>query len=276
MTQPAATKLIQELEDMFGVFLFKRDRRGMRPTQYGEMVKRHFELVLADVGNMCQEVDLFSKGGQGVIRLGIIPSLSSVLLAESINKMIDAYPHVYFQVHEATTDELLEQLSRNSLDVIFGRVLRADLANRLRVSEIYTETFDVVCSSRHRLVRQQSVSWRELGQERWVLPATGSPLREMAENLFTSQDVLRPTVVVASSSFHQMRTLLSLGGLVGVLPRSIAEEAERAGDLVRLRLNSRAKFAPISMVVREEVETPPLIEAFERVVQQSKKALKLV
>ena len=41
MSQPAATKLVQELEEMFGVPLFQRGKRGMRPTHYGEVMRRH-------------------------------------------------------------------------------------------------------------------------------------------------------------------------------------------------------------------------------------------
>lgn len=275
MTQPAATKLIQELEDMFGVPLFRRDHRGMKLTQHGELVRRHFELVTSDVGNMCTEMELFSKGGQGVIRLGIIPSLSTALLANSINELLETHPQVYMQIQEAATNELMHELVRNNLDLIFGRVLHIRNADNLRISEVYTETFDVVCSKRHRLAKQPSVGWKELGQERWVLPATGTPLREMAENMFTSQNVLRPVVAVASSSFHQMRGLLATGNLVGVLPRSIAAQAERDGDLVRLRPNHRAKFAPISLIVRRDLEIPPLIDAFEQIVKRTAKALNL-
>ena len=80
MTQPAATKLIHELEEMFRVVLFQRNRRGMQLTPHGEILRRHIGIVMADIGNISAELDLFTRGGGGHIRLGILPSLSSALL----------------------------------------------------------------------------------------------------------------------------------------------------------------------------------------------------
>jgi DNA-binding transcriptional LysR family regulator len=41
MTQPAATKLLHELEQALNVELFERSRRGMKPTVFGvAMIRR--------------------------------------------------------------------------------------------------------------------------------------------------------------------------------------------------------------------------------------------
>ena len=40
MTQPAASKLLAEMEDMLGVKLFERHARGVEPTWYGQVLIR--------------------------------------------------------------------------------------------------------------------------------------------------------------------------------------------------------------------------------------------
>lgn len=275
MTQPAATKLVQELEEMFGARLFHRDRLGMRPTESGEMVRRHIGVLLADVSHMVSEVKLFASGGSGLIRLGIIPSLAPRLLAQSINELLAAHPRARFQVREGATDELLNALALNELDIIFGRVLHATPARNLRLSNIYTETFDIVCGRQHPLAHKPSVTWKDLAQEQWVLPASGTPLREMAESMFSAHGVLRPDVAVASSSFQQMRFVIAAGQLLGILPRSLASRGQAEGDLVLLRQVERVKFAPISLILRKDVEQPPLLEEFARVVRGAARSLRL-
>ena len=275
MTQPAATKLIQELEDMFGMRLFQRDRKGMRSTQYGDIVRRHIDVVMADVSNLHADLKLFASGGTGLIRLGIIPSLSAALLATSINKLLAAHPRASFQLKEGTTDELMQELARNHLDIIFGRVLHAGHASHLRVTNVYAESFHIVCGKRHRFASRPAVSWKDLAQEHWVLPATGSPLRDMAEDMFTTRGVLRPVVAVASGSFHQMRYVIAAGELLGLLPRSIALQGQTDGDLVVLRPTQRVKFAPISLIAREDFEQAPLVEEFAQIVTHTARSLKL-
>src|SRR3989339_272129 len=41
MSQPAASKMLKDMEELFGVTFFERLPRGMRPTIYGETLIRH-------------------------------------------------------------------------------------------------------------------------------------------------------------------------------------------------------------------------------------------
>jgi DNA-binding transcriptional LysR family regulator len=275
MTQPAATKLVQEFEEMLGVALFLRDRRGMKLTQHGAVVRRHVDVLLADIGNLRAELDLFSEGASGRIRLGIIPSLSSALLSGAIAEMLASQPDVRFEMQEGATDALLAALTRNDLDLAFGRVLDFQQSDALRVIPVYTETFAIACRSRHVLTGRPRATWPELAQEAWALPAPGTPLRELADSLFSSHGVLRPKVAVASSSFHQLRHLLAASDLVGVLPRSIAMQAQAAGDLALLQPKLGADFAPISLISRRELEQPPVVQTFVRTVLRTAAALRL-
>ncbi len=49
MTQPAASKLLKDLEDVLGVLLFERLPRGMRPTWYGDTLIRHARAALVSL-----------------------------------------------------------------------------------------------------------------------------------------------------------------------------------------------------------------------------------
>ena len=49
MSQPAASKLLKDLEDMLGVSLFERQPRGMRPNWYGETMIRHARIALSSL-----------------------------------------------------------------------------------------------------------------------------------------------------------------------------------------------------------------------------------
>ncbi|AOS79462.1 MULTISPECIES: LysR family transcriptional regulator [Hydrogenophaga] len=275
MTQPAATKLIHELEDMFQVMLFQRTRRGMQMTPHGEILRRHIGVVMTDIGHIAEDLDRFTLGGGGTIRLGIIPSLSSTLLAQCINGLLQAHPGTRFALQEGATDGLMQQMARNELDIIFGRVLHADQPRHLRVTKVYTEAFDIVCGPHHPLAKQVDVKWKDLAKARWVLPAVGTPLREIAESMFTVRGTLRPEVAVASSSFHQMRYVIGAGSLLGVLPHSIAQTAQANGDLAILRPKQAANVAPISLMVRGDIEPSPVVAAFEATVIRTAKALGL-
>src|ERR1700716_514041 len=56
MTQPAASKLLKDLEDVLEVPLFERLPRGMRPTWYGETMIRHSRVALASLTHAHEEL----------------------------------------------------------------------------------------------------------------------------------------------------------------------------------------------------------------------------
>jgi len=275
ITQPAATKLIQELEDMFQVVLFQRNRRGMQLTKYGDILRRHIGIVMADIGNIRADLDQSARGAGGVIRLGILPSLSPVLLARAINTLLETLPCIQFLVHEGTTDALLDALRQNDLDIVFGRALHAGHPVNLRVTRVYAETFDIVCGKQHPMAKQAHVKWQDLACARGVLPVLGTPLREIADSMFTATGNLRPAAAVACGSFHHMRYVIAAGQLLGVLPHSMAQKGSFDGDLVILHPEHTAKVAPISLFVRSDFQPSPAVVAFERIIIESAKTLKL-
>ncbi len=266
MTQPAATKLIQELEDMFCVILFQRNRRGMQLTQQGEILRRHIDVIFADISNISEELNQFTHGSRGLIRLGILPSLSSTLLSQCINELLEKHPLTQFVIREGTTDELIGQLMRNEIDITFGRMLESSHASKLHITKIYTEAFDIVCGKNNPLALQKDIKWKDLASCKWILPETGSPLREIADSLFTARGNLRPMVSIASSSFHQMRYVIAMGQLLGVLPHSLAQKASDEGGVIILRPKQAAQVAPISLITRNDFEHSPIILTFKNIV----------
>ena len=72
MTQPAASKLLKDLEDVLGVQLFDRLPRGMRPTWYGEAMIRHARMALASLDQAYDEVEALKAGRFGQVSVGAI------------------------------------------------------------------------------------------------------------------------------------------------------------------------------------------------------------
>jgi len=281
MTQPAATKLIQELEDMFAVRLFHRSKQGMTLSYYGETVMRHASTLMADVGHMQREITLISRGAVGHIRLGIIPSLSPDLLASSIATTIARYPGVRITIEEGLTTELISRLLRNELDLAFGRILDLETAKNLRVTNVYDEKFSVVCRAGHPLADMPNADWSILASQPWILPPSGSPMRALVDNLFTQHSVLRPSIAVECNAFDKSRQLIAQTDMLGVVPSSLVlpgnggNEGSSKGsnkgnnELAVLRPTLGFNFAPISLISRRQAEQVPVAKEFVKTVQHT-------
>ncbi|MCK9507092.1 MAG: LysR family transcriptional regulator [Pigmentiphaga sp.] len=64
MTQPAASKLLVELEDAFGVPLFTRSHRGITPTPYGTALVQKVGVLLADLDGAREEIAALTRGAK--------------------------------------------------------------------------------------------------------------------------------------------------------------------------------------------------------------------
>ncbi|MDP3762240.1 MAG: LysR family transcriptional regulator, partial [Ramlibacter sp.] len=79
-TQPAATALLQQLEEGLGVVLFERHSRGMEPTVYGEVMIRYARGVLHDFAHAGDEMAALAAGAAGLVRIGSVMGATPVLL----------------------------------------------------------------------------------------------------------------------------------------------------------------------------------------------------
>jgi DNA-binding transcriptional LysR family regulator len=122
ISQPAATKLIKDLELDFEVRLFDRTNRGVIPTAHGDALIRHGKLILAQVSNAAQELDDLSEGSSGRVVIGTLLAAAPELLPRAIETLLDERPRVAIKVVEGTNDVLMPALFAGEIDMIIGRL----------------------------------------------------------------------------------------------------------------------------------------------------------
>ena len=101
VTQPTATKALQEAEAILGEELFKRSNRGVVPTAIGEAMCRRARLVLAEVRQAGEEVRDLKEGLGGRVAVGSLLAASARLLPEAIARLRRARSKVSVSIVEA-------------------------------------------------------------------------------------------------------------------------------------------------------------------------------
>ena len=84
LTQPAISKLVREMEAMFGAPLFERSKRGVTLTECGRALATRAEYLLNDVERAREEIAAIGKGTLGSLRIGALPVVESTLLPKSL------------------------------------------------------------------------------------------------------------------------------------------------------------------------------------------------
>ena len=119
MTQPAASKLLKELEDMLGVPLFDRLPRGMQLTAAGEIVLASVRRAQRDFEQALGQVEALRSLRRGQVRLGVPHASAEVLMPRVVQAIRARYPGVAFDVRTGNGETLLRWVAGGEVDLAF-------------------------------------------------------------------------------------------------------------------------------------------------------------
>lgn len=250
ISQPAATKLIQDLELDFEVKLFERTNRGVVPTAYGEALIRHGKLILAQVSNAAQELDDLTEGNSGRVVIGTLLAAAPSLLPKAIESVLTNRPNVAIKVVEGTNDALIPALFSGEIDMIVGRLPAYRAKARLVQEELLDDHILAVIGTQHPLVAKSSVSFDELKSFGWILPPLETTLRRQIDQFFVSQEQFIPPAVLESVSYLTNRSLLQTRNLIGLMPEHVVSNDIAIGVLARLNWSVPFGNGPVGVSYR--------------------------
>ncbi|WP_258129998.1 LysR family transcriptional regulator [Achromobacter anxifer] len=249
LSQPAVTRMIQEIEEVFGGPLFDRMTRGIAANHIGAELIRRSDVLMAGLGAAQEEAAIMRSGGSGLIRIGTFSGAS--MLPAGIVALRRRMPNLVVQIREFQIDLLIAELLRGELDCIVGALAPDEFNNerldRLQVNLLASDRLSVVASRTHPLARKKRISWEQLSRQEWILPPRGSLLRRAVIAACLAEGVTPPQPSIECLSTLTVLTFLRLD------PNSIGPMREQHA-LEETRLNKEM----VTLDVRPVVTMPPL------------------
>ncbi|MES2362851.1 MAG: LysR family transcriptional regulator [Pseudomonadota bacterium] len=258
MTQPAATKMIHELESALGQRLFERVGRGQKLTAAGTSVLRYFRGMRGSVESMTRELAELQLGSSGRVSVGSIMAPSPTLLTQAIITLKKAYPLLSVDVTMDTSDRLFELLREGVLDLAIGRIRDAHRGEDYVFEPLENEALAVVVGVNHPLGQKKSVKFSTLLDYPWILQPAPSPMREVLEQEFRILQAPTPKGLIETASILTTTNLIAESHMIGVIPQSIADSYARHGLLKILPCRIQHKMESFGSITRKD---RPLSEA---------------
>lgn len=231
ISQPAATKMIQDLELDFEVRLFERTNRGVIPTVFGETLIRHGKLIFAQVSNAAQELDDLSEGSSGRVVIGTLLAASAKLLPTAIEMLLQERPKVAIKVTEGTNEVIMPALHSGEIDMVVGRLSTHRYRARIVQEKLFDDRVVAVVGKNHSVAGKTNVSFEELKPYGWILPPLETTLRRQADQFFVSEHEYAPSVALESVSYLTNRSLIQSRDLVGLMPSHVVSQDIENGYL---------------------------------------------
>ncbi|MGF6650168.1 DNA-binding transcriptional LysR family regulator [Paraburkholderia youngii] len=265
MTQPAATKALQELEDTLGVSLFVRHARGMEPTIFGEAVMRYARVVFEDLDELREELAGIEAGDIGKVRIGAVMAPSPELLTHTIVKLKEAHPRLQMAVTIDTSDVLVQSLQQDQLDIVIGRIPDGFPALDLSFETLAEEALSIVVRPDHPAVKTRKQArtppkLADLARYPWIIQPHPSPMRQVIDQTFRESRVAPPVSTVETSSILTTLSLLRDSDMVAVLPSSVAQYYVALDAIAAVATPLRGRLAPYGLILRRNRRVTPAMQ----------------
>ena len=230
LSQPAATKMLHELESALGQRIFERAGRGLKLNPAGERVTGYFRSIRGSMEALNRELGEFRLGGAGKFSVGSIMAASPGRLTEALLGLKREFPLLAVEIAVDTSDRLLAQLRDGVLEVVIGRLTpMAGIDSRFTAIE--DEALAVVVGNEHPLARKRRVDFEALLEHPWILQPHGSPMRDVVEREFRSHHRAIPNGLIETSSILTTINLVRRSDLVAVIPEAVARRDAQHGIL---------------------------------------------
>jgi len=222
MTQPAASKLLKDLEDVLEVPLFERLPRGMRPTWYGETMIRHARVALGSLNQAHDELEAIKAGRYGQVSVGAITAPGLVLLPPAVALVKQEHPSLRVGVQIETSDVLLERLAQGKLDMLVARLFAQHDKADLRYETLTEEPVCAITRPGHPLQTVAHLGLRDVVNAGWIVSPSGSVLRHRFDLMFQEEGLEAPINVIETSALLFMTKMLQQSDMIAVVASDVA------------------------------------------------------
>ncbi|MFM2388579.1 MAG: hypothetical protein RLZZ437_134 [Pseudomonadota bacterium] len=250
IAQPAASRLLAEMEQVLGLPLHERQGRGLRLTEVGQTLARRAARIQIELTDAAREMADAVSGRAGVVRVGAVtgPALSLVLPA--LTDLQRAYPAYRAEVTVATSVHLCDLLRKGDLDFALARLGPDD--TQLEAHVLANEPLSLVVRRGHPLLTLPQITIDDLLRYDWVMGDDETLLTQTVMSRLAELRVPAPARRIFTSSFLFTLALLNQTDSIAPLATPVVESfsGNPAVPFVSLPVDLGLTVASFSVITR--------------------------
>jgi LysR family pca operon transcriptional activator len=247
MSQPAATKTIQELEEILGAQLFDRSRRSLFLTPAGEQFQRY---AASSVSALKQGIDsVRMTDREAIVRVGALPTVSARILPPAVLRLAEG-GKARARIVTGPNDHLLSLLRAGDVDLVIGRMAEPGEIAGLSFEHLYSEQVVFAVRAGHPLRKLKRFALPAIQPYQILMPPPGAVIRPAVERLLTAHGVtdLRDDIETVSNAFGRRYTLIT--DAVWIISEGVVADDVAEGALATLPVDTSETTGPVGLTTR--------------------------
>ncbi|MBN9669501.1 LysR substrate-binding domain-containing protein [Roseibium aggregatum] len=277
MTQPAASRLMSEIERIAEAQLYMRSGRGIELTAVGRKLAERCVRILQEFADAGEDIEQHKSGQRGHVAIGSVTGPTIEYILPALRHIRLSYPDISISVEVSPSRVLAPMLEDGRLDFSLSRIPPEADAAMFEERPLLREPACIIARPGHPLTRSGPPVPAEalLGFD-WVLPPAGSPIRATAEEKLREKGLTLPARILTTSSFLFTLATIQHTNAIGPLARSVAENFARGpdgapGTVVCLESDLTLSVEPYSFLTRKGQVLTPVAQIVAREVLRAVK-----
>jgi DNA-binding transcriptional LysR family regulator len=232
ITQPTLTARLHGLERELGARLFVRTPRGMRLTEAGHAWVPFAERAMRALLEGQDALDQVMSASAGHLVLASAPAVSTYVLPGILERFVAAHPRVEVSVRTEHTEELVELVLREDVQLGLGRVIHNP---DLELRPFHKEVLVLVCAPDHPFAKRRSVTMADVTDEKLIMFDRTSSYYEITHAAFLSSRV-KLKRFMELDSIEASKKMVERGLGVALLPATAVQREVETHHLSRVKL----------------------------------------
>ena len=262
ITQPAATKILMDIEEILESRLFERLSRGMRPNELGLFTLRYAASALAGHRKFVDEFNALREGGHGHVSIGAITGSAAHVLIASVAEIQRLRPLLVVKVLEQSSDQLIVWLAERKIDLMIGRFTDDAQRAQFHYERLSNEPVQVVARAGHPLRGVREPDMAELSHWPWILYPASTAVRKVSDDIFGQCGLALSAGVVETPSFLFALEMMQTTDMLSLQPVALVERYIAKGLLARIPVELPDRMPDYGLITRLGEQPTPAAQAF--------------
>lgn len=257
ISQPAATKTIQELEAFLGNALFDRSRRKLFLTAFGETF---FRYASTSIAALRQGIDAARSGGEATtVKVGALPTVSARILPTAVHAFTADAPGVNTRIITGPNNYLLSLLRTGDVDLVIGRMAEPEMMIGLAFEHLYSERVVMVVRPGHPLLGVTDFNLGLIEPYQVLMPTPDAVIRHHVDRMLLAHGIsnIRDEVETVSNAFG--RSYVRQTDAVWIISEGVVAKDVEENQLALLPVDTRETTGPVGFTTR--ADTIPTLAA---------------
>jgi DNA-binding transcriptional LysR family regulator len=271
IAQPAASRLLAEVERIAGAPVHLRVGRGITLTPVGSVLARRAQRLMIELQDTGREMAELANGQIGQVTIGAVTAPALDLVLPALRSARLTSPGISAEVTVAPSDILCAQLLAGKLDFAIARIPPDLDAAQFEGRVIAPEPVLLVVRRDHRLANAPTVSAAELLEYDWVMPGSSSPIGLAILARLARLGLPMPSRRLSTASFLLTLALLKQSNSVAPLAEAVARQFAEGPDapFAILNIDLGIEVAPYSLLMRAGATLTPAARTLVNLMMQA-------